>query len=226
MAERAGVDVPSVDRVVRAGGDTALLVMEWVDGSSLEQFPAGQISDDLLVRLWAEVDKLHRARNRPSLPAGRERDGQQRRASPGSSTSVSPSSPPRSGRWTWTWRNCSRRWPPWPARTGRCPPRRRLSAPREWRRRCRCCSRLPCPPPPAARSSAQDGLLARTRAAAADRQRPEGRGTGPPAAGAAADSARHRRAHRRVLPHPSPAGAGRRAAGTPSSRPTGRGCSW
>ncbi len=61
MAERAGVFVPSVDRVVKAGDDTVLLVMEWVDGSSLEQLPAEQISDDLLVRLWAEVDKLHRA---------------------------------------------------------------------------------------------------------------------------------------------------------------------
>jgi len=60
MAERAGVDVPSVDRVVRAG-DTALLAMEWVDGRPLEQLPKGQVSDDLLVRLWAEVDKLHRA---------------------------------------------------------------------------------------------------------------------------------------------------------------------
>ncbi len=35
--------------------------MEWVDGSSLEQLPAVQIDDDLLTRLWAEVDKLHRA---------------------------------------------------------------------------------------------------------------------------------------------------------------------
>ncbi len=61
MAERAGVFAPSVDRVVKAGDDTVLLVMEWVDGSSLEQLPAEQISDDLLVRLWAEVDKLHRA---------------------------------------------------------------------------------------------------------------------------------------------------------------------
>ena len=38
MAERAGVFAPGVDRVVRAG-DTALLVMEWVDGCSLEQRP-------------------------------------------------------------------------------------------------------------------------------------------------------------------------------------------
>ena len=61
MAERAGVDVPGVDRVIRAG-DTALLVMEWVEGITLELLPEEQISDDLLVRLWAEVDKLHRAR--------------------------------------------------------------------------------------------------------------------------------------------------------------------
>ena len=61
MAERAGVFAPSVDRVARAGDSTALLVMEWVDGSSLEQLPPAQISDDLLVRLWAEVAKLHRA---------------------------------------------------------------------------------------------------------------------------------------------------------------------
>jgi len=61
MAERAGVLVPGVDRVVKAGGDTALLVLDWVDGGSLEQLPAEQITDDLLARLWTEVDKLHRA---------------------------------------------------------------------------------------------------------------------------------------------------------------------
>jgi undecaprenyl-diphosphatase len=60
MAERAGVSVPRVDRIVRAG-DTALLVMEWVDGCSLDRLPAGQIGDELLARLWAEVGKLHRA---------------------------------------------------------------------------------------------------------------------------------------------------------------------
>lgn len=61
MAERAGVHVPRVDRVIRAGEDTGLLVMEWVDGRSLAEVPADQITDDLLVRLWVEVDKLHRA---------------------------------------------------------------------------------------------------------------------------------------------------------------------
>ena len=60
MAERAGVSVPCVDRIVRAG-DTALLVMEWVDGCSLDRLPAGQVGDDLLARLWAEVGTLHRA---------------------------------------------------------------------------------------------------------------------------------------------------------------------
>jgi undecaprenyl-diphosphatase len=60
MAERARVSVPRVDRIVRAG-DTALLIMEWVDGCSLDRLPAGQVGDDLLARLWAEVGKLHRA---------------------------------------------------------------------------------------------------------------------------------------------------------------------
>ena len=60
MAERAGVSVPGVDRIVRAG-DTALLVMELADGCSLDQLPAGQVGDDLLTRLWAEAGKLHQA---------------------------------------------------------------------------------------------------------------------------------------------------------------------
>ncbi|MGH3283754.1 MAG: lipopolysaccharide kinase InaA family protein, partial [Streptosporangiaceae bacterium] len=61
MAERAGVRVPRVERVIRADDGTALLVMERVDGQSLGQLPAERISDDLLRQLWAEVDSLHRA---------------------------------------------------------------------------------------------------------------------------------------------------------------------
>jgi glycosyltransferase 2 family protein len=61
MAERAGVRVPRVDQVIKAGGGTALLVMDRVAGSSLDRLPAQQITDDLLQRLWAEVHRLHRA---------------------------------------------------------------------------------------------------------------------------------------------------------------------
>ncbi|MGH3255188.1 MAG: lysylphosphatidylglycerol synthase domain-containing protein [Streptosporangiaceae bacterium] len=61
MAERAGVRVPRVERVIKADDGTALLVMERVDGQSLGQLPAERISDDLLRQLWAEVDSLHRA---------------------------------------------------------------------------------------------------------------------------------------------------------------------
>ncbi len=61
IAERAGVRVPRVDKVIKAGGGTALLVTERVDGSPLGQLPAQRISDSLLQRLWAEVDTLHRA---------------------------------------------------------------------------------------------------------------------------------------------------------------------
>src|ERR1700751_1490860 len=35
--------------------------MPWAGGCSLDRLAAGQIGDDLLARLWAEVDKLHRA---------------------------------------------------------------------------------------------------------------------------------------------------------------------
>jgi membrane-associated phospholipid phosphatase len=43
MAERAGVSVPGVDRVVRTG-DTVLLVMPWADGCSLDRLPVGQMA--------------------------------------------------------------------------------------------------------------------------------------------------------------------------------------
>src|SRR6266568_5442657 len=61
VAERAGAGVPHVERVIKAADGTALLVMERVDGCSLEQVPAPEISDKLLHGLWAEVDRLHRA---------------------------------------------------------------------------------------------------------------------------------------------------------------------
>ena len=35
--------------------------MDWVDGCALDRLPAGQVGDDLLARLWAEVGTLHRA---------------------------------------------------------------------------------------------------------------------------------------------------------------------
>ena len=62
MAERAGVSRGPVSTGWCGPSDEAgLLVMEWVDGCSLEQVPLEQTTDDLLVRLWAQVDKLHRA---------------------------------------------------------------------------------------------------------------------------------------------------------------------
>ena len=61
MAERAGVHSPRVDRVIKAAGGTALLAMQRIDGCSLEQLPAHRMSGSLLRRLWAEVDRMHRA---------------------------------------------------------------------------------------------------------------------------------------------------------------------
>ena len=61
MAERAGVQVPRVDRVIRAPDGTVLLAMDRIDGRALEQIPAHQISGELLQRLWAEADRMHHA---------------------------------------------------------------------------------------------------------------------------------------------------------------------
>jgi undecaprenyl-diphosphatase len=61
MAERAGVHVPRVDRVIKAPDGTVLLAMERVNGRALEQLPARQISGELLKPLWAEVDRMHQA---------------------------------------------------------------------------------------------------------------------------------------------------------------------
>jgi glycosyltransferase 2 family protein len=62
MAERAGVTVPAVRQVIKAGGGSALLAMACVDGSSLGQLPVPRISDALLRELWRQVAGLHRAR--------------------------------------------------------------------------------------------------------------------------------------------------------------------
>ena len=61
VAERASVRVPHVERVIKAGDGTALLVMERVNGRSLEHLTPGLITDELLGRLWAEVAGLHHA---------------------------------------------------------------------------------------------------------------------------------------------------------------------
>ena len=151
MAERAGVSVPSVDRIVRAG-DTALLVMELADGCSLDQLPAGQVGDDLLARLWAEVGTLHRA-------------GIAHRSLRAANVMVSPAGQPRIVDFSFSELAATQRQHgPGRGRTarlagrpgGRGPGRGRRRGgarrPRRWRGRCRCCSRWPCPPPPAARS--------------------------------------------------------------------------
>ena len=62
MAERAGVAVPHVGQVIRAGDGSVLLTMGLVAGTSLDEVPAGRITDQLARGLWREVGELHRAR--------------------------------------------------------------------------------------------------------------------------------------------------------------------
>jgi undecaprenyl-diphosphatase len=62
MAERAGVAVPHVGQVIKAGDGSVLLTMDLVAGTSLDQVPADRITDQLARTLWREVGRLHRAR--------------------------------------------------------------------------------------------------------------------------------------------------------------------
>jgi len=61
MAERAGVAVPHVGQVIRAGDGSVLLTMELVAGQSLDEVPADRITDQLAGDLWREVGRLHQA---------------------------------------------------------------------------------------------------------------------------------------------------------------------
>jgi undecaprenyl-diphosphatase len=60
MAERAGVAVPHIGQVVRAGG-SVLLTMDLVAGQCLDEVPADRITDELARGVWREVAGLHRA---------------------------------------------------------------------------------------------------------------------------------------------------------------------
>jgi glycosyltransferase 2 family protein len=77
MAERAGVAVPAVRQVIKTADGSALLVMDRVDGSSLDQAPGQRLSDTMLRKLWEQVDGLHRARiaHRSLRPANIVADG-------------------------------------------------------------------------------------------------------------------------------------------------------
>jgi glycosyltransferase 2 family protein len=62
MAERAGVAVPHVGQVIKAEDGSVLLTMDLVAGRSLDEVPAGRITDQLAGSLWREVGRLHQAR--------------------------------------------------------------------------------------------------------------------------------------------------------------------
>jgi len=62
MAERAGVAVPAVRQVIKTADGSVLLAMDRVNGSSLDQIPVQSTSDITLRDLWKQVDRLHQAR--------------------------------------------------------------------------------------------------------------------------------------------------------------------
>jgi undecaprenyl-diphosphatase len=61
LAERAQVRVPHVEIAGSAGPGTALIVLCGPRGPRLSELPAAQITDDVLLDLWQQVDAMHAA---------------------------------------------------------------------------------------------------------------------------------------------------------------------
>jgi undecaprenyl-diphosphatase len=61
IAERAGVHVPRIHGVVNSPDGSVMLVMEFIDGESLAELPADQVTDKVVEQLWRQVECLHRA---------------------------------------------------------------------------------------------------------------------------------------------------------------------
>ena len=61
VAERAGVRVPHVDRLAEASDGSVLLVMQLIDGQSLQDGPGERVTDELLRGLWDQVRCMHGA---------------------------------------------------------------------------------------------------------------------------------------------------------------------
>src|SRR5207344_1027050 len=58
MAERAGVAVPHVGAVIKAGDGSVLLTMELIPGRSLDDIPAAGITDELARAVWRQAGGL------------------------------------------------------------------------------------------------------------------------------------------------------------------------
>ena len=80
MAERAGVRVPRVDRVIKAGGGTALLVMDQVDGQLARPAPRAADQRRPPAPAVGRSGQAASRRDRPPVPAGGQRDDRGRRA--------------------------------------------------------------------------------------------------------------------------------------------------
>jgi undecaprenyl-diphosphatase len=80
VADRAAVRVPRVDRLAAASGGSLLLVMQLVDGRSLQAEPGERVTDELLRGMWDQVRRMHGAgiAHRSLRPANVMVDGSSR----------------------------------------------------------------------------------------------------------------------------------------------------
>src|SRR6185437_16443847 len=98
MAERAGVAVPAIRQVITTADGSALLAMDRVDGSALDQIPARRLSDTMLRSCGARWIGCT-GRGSRTARCGRPTSWPTVRGGRGSSTSASPSWAPRNARW-------------------------------------------------------------------------------------------------------------------------------
>ena len=124
MAERAGVAVPHVGQVIRAGDGSVLLTMDLVAGTSLDQVPADRITDQLAAEPVARGRPAAPGQDRAPVAARQQHHDRPGRVPPCWSTSASPSSPRPAVSGRSTWPSCSPRWPAGSARTVPSPPQR------------------------------------------------------------------------------------------------------
>ena len=132
------------DAIVEGPDDSVMLVMDFVDGSSLADLTDDELTDELLAAALARGRPSSSCRHRPPLVANGQRHDRRTTPDRGSSTSASPRLPPAGAPSSSTSPSCSPHWRPESAPTSRrqrCSPG---SARRQSHRRFRCCSRWHC----------------------------------------------------------------------------------
>ena len=208
MAERAGVHVPLVDRVIKTPDGTVLLAMERIDGRALEPAPGAPDQRRAAAAIVGRGGPDAPGRDRAPVPPGDQRDDRRRRTALADRLQLF-----RAGRHPaaeGSRRGRAHGLAGHPGRPGSSGGERRCR-----RGRGGLAAAVPLLQPLALSAATRhavahrEGLLAKTRVGGRHGQWPHRPGAGPDPAGTAPHPADDRRPRWRLLLHPPPAGPGR-----------------